>query len=116
MKKKKIKAAPEASDKTAQAKEASDTTAQAKEASDTTAQAKEPPARQLVRSTLIAAAIASALLVTAVLPAEYGVDPTGIGRVLGLTEMGETKMALAREEAAHATQEAASTSPTLAAQ
>ncbi len=27
------------------------------------------------------------ILVTAVLPAEYGIDPTGIGRALGLTEL-----------------------------
>lgn len=34
------------------------------------------------------------------MPAEYGVDPTGIGRVLGLTEMGEIKAQLAKEAAA----------------
>ena len=38
-----------------------------------------------------------ALLVTMVLPAEYGIDPTGVGRVLGLTEMGEIKQQLARK-------------------
>jgi len=32
-----------------------------------------------------------------VLPAEYGIDPTGIGRALGLTPMGEIKMSLAAE-------------------
>jgi hypothetical protein len=59
-----------------------------------------PSARALLRSTLIAAAVAAVLLVTVVLPAEYGVDPTGVGRVIGLTEMGEIKMELAREAAA----------------
>jgi hypothetical protein len=59
-----------------------------------------PSARALLRSTLIAAAVAAVLLVTVVLPAEYGVDPTGMGRVIGLTEMGEIKMELAREAAA----------------
>ncbi len=59
-----------------------------------------PSSRTLLRSTLIAAAVAAVLLVTVVLPAEYGVDPTGIGRVVGLTEMGEIKMELAREAAA----------------
>lgn len=45
----------------------------------------EPPSSaQLVRATLLAAVVAAALLVVVVLPAEYGVDPTGIGRVLGL--------------------------------
>jgi hypothetical protein len=32
--------------------------------------------------------------VTAVLPAEYGIDPTGAGRALGLTQMGEIKTQL----------------------
>jgi hypothetical protein len=36
-----------------------------------------PSSRTLLRSTLIAAAVAAVLLVTVVLPAEYGVDPTG---------------------------------------
>lgn len=61
--------------------------------------AELPSARQLLRSTLVAAAVAGVLLVTVVMPAEYGVDPTGVGRVLGLQAMGETKMALAREAA-----------------
>lgn len=56
-----------------------------------------PTSRTLVRSTLIAVAVAAVLLVTVVLPAEYGVDPMGVGRVLGLTQMGQIKMQLARE-------------------
>jgi hypothetical protein len=52
-----------------------------------------PTRRQLNRATLLALGSAAAILVTAVLPAEYGVDPTGIGRVLGLTAMGERRMA-----------------------
>jgi hypothetical protein len=56
-----------------------------------------PTTRQLIRSTIIAAAIAAVLLVAVVLPAEYGVDPTGIGSVLGLTEMGRIKVSLAKE-------------------
>jgi len=59
-----------------------------------------PSSRTLLRSTLIAAAVAAVLLFTVVLPAEYGVDPTGVGRVIGLTEMGEIKVELAREAAA----------------
>ncbi|MBA3503561.1 MAG: transmembrane anchor protein [Myxococcota bacterium] len=58
-----------------------------------------PSTRTLLRSTAIAAVVATALLVTVVLPAEYGVDPTGIGDVLGLTEMGKTKLALEKEAA-----------------
>lgn len=56
-----------------------------------------PSTRQLIRSTVIAAFVASIVLVAAVLPAEYGVDPTGIGRVLGLTEMGRIKTSLAKD-------------------
>lgn len=59
-----------------------------------------PTSRQLVGSTLIAVAGAAALLVTIVLPSEYGIDPTGLGRVLGLSEMGEIKVQLAEEAAA----------------
>jgi len=63
--------------------------------------------RRLMRSTAIAAATALVLLVTAVLPAEYGIDPTGLGRVIGLTQMGEIKMSLAREAVAADSAEAA---------
>lgn len=60
-----------------------------------------PTSRQLIRSTIIAAIVAVVVLVTTVLPAEYGVDPTGVGEVLGLTAMGEIKNELAREEERH---------------
>lgn len=67
-----------------------------------------PTSRALLKSTAIAAAVALVLLVTVVLPAEYAVDPTRIGRALGLTQMGEIKMALAKEaEAAEAAEAAA---------
>lgn len=45
------------------------------------------PRKELFRGMLAAAAVAGVLLVTAVLPAEYGIDPTGIGRALGLTAL-----------------------------
>jgi hypothetical protein len=56
-----------------------------------------PSSAQLIRSTAIAAASAVAILVTVVLPAEYNIDPTGVGGVLGLAEMGEIKAQLAEE-------------------
>ena len=59
-----------------------------------------PTSRQLVGSTLLAAGAAAALLATIVLPSEYGIDPTGIGNVLGLTQMGKIKTQLAEEAAA----------------
>jgi hypothetical protein len=74
---------------------------------DTNMPAELPSSRTLLRSTLIALAVATVLLVTVVLPAEYAMDPTGIGRVLGLTQMGEIKMSLAEEAAAAEAAEAA---------
>lgn len=59
-----------------------------------------PSSAQLIRSTTIAAIVALLLLVTVVMPSEYALDPTGAGRLLGLTEMGEIKEQLAAEAAA----------------
>lgn len=59
-----------------------------------------PTSRQLLRSTAIAIALALLILTTVVMPAEYGIDPTGAGQVLGLTRMGKIKLRLAREAAA----------------
>jgi hypothetical protein len=80
---------------------------------DIPSRAELPSSRQLIRSTVIAAVSAVVLLFTVVLPSEYGVDPTGIGRALGLTDMGEIKTRLAQEAAddAAATQ-AAHSAPT----
>lgn len=41
----------------------------------------------LARTTVAALAVAAVVLVVAVLPAEYGIDPLGIGRWLGLTNI-----------------------------
>ena len=71
-----------------------------------------PTARQLIRATLIAAASAGALLVAVILPSEYGVDPTGIGRAFGFTQMGEIKMQLAEEAAADAAADTAAAAGT----
>jgi len=56
-----------------------------------------PTKAQLFRSSIIAGIGAVAILVTVYLPAEHAIDPTGVGRVLGLTEMGEIKVQLAEE-------------------
>lgn len=58
-----------------------------------------PTPRQLRRSTVAAVIGAASIGVGVYLPAEYGIDPTGIGSVMGLTEMGEIKQQLAREAA-----------------
>ena len=70
-----------------------------------------PSTGRLLRSTGIAAVIAAALLTTVVLPAEYGVDPTGVGALFGLTEMGRMTMQLAQEADAEAELPAAQASP-----
>jgi hypothetical protein len=71
-----------------------------------------PSPARLLRSTLIAAASAAAILVAVVLPSEYGLDPTGAGRLLGLTKMGEIKTELSAEAAAdRAPAEAAAAMP-----
>lgn len=64
---------------------------------DIPTRAELPSAKKLWRSTLIAVVSAIAILVTVVLPAEYNIDPTGVGRFIGLTEMGEIKAQLAEE-------------------
>ncbi|HSP57947.1 MAG TPA: hypothetical protein VLO12_06580, partial [Halomonas sp.] len=64
---------------------------------DLPTRAELPSTRKLIRSTLVAAVVAAALLVTVVLPSEYAIDPTGAGRLLGLTQMGEIKNQLAEE-------------------
>ncbi len=64
---------------------------------DLPSRAELPDSATLLRSTAAAALIAIGLLVTVILPAEYGIDPTGAGNALGLKKMGEIKLALARE-------------------
>lgn len=59
-----------------------------------------PTSAQLLKSTALALVVANVLLVTVVVPAEYGIDPTGVGTALGFTEMGEIKEQLAEEAAA----------------
>jgi len=56
-----------------------------------------PSSAALLRSTVFAIIGAVIILVMIVLPSEYGIDPTGVGRVLGLTEVGEIKIQLATE-------------------
>jgi len=65
--------------------------------SDIPTRAELPSTRQLVKSTIIAITAAAAILVTIVLPSEYAVDPTGVGKMLNLTEMGEIKQQLSAE-------------------
>ncbi len=56
-----------------------------------------PSTAKLIKSTILAAVTAGVLLVTVVMPAEYGLDPTGVGNAIGLKRMGEIKVSLAEE-------------------
>jgi hypothetical protein len=58
--------------------------------------AVEPPSvRAIVMATVLALAVAAILLVTAVLPAEYGIDPLGTGKALRLTDLSKADAAKA---------------------
>lgn len=80
--------------------------------SDTPTRAELPTSAQLLKSTIIAIVAAIAILVAIVLPSEYGIDPTGAGRVLGLTEMGEIKTQLAEEAEADRIRDQQNATPT----
>ncbi len=56
-----------------------------------------PTRTQLVKSTVLAFATAMVIFITVVLPAEYAKDPSGLGELLGLMDMGRIKVQLAQE-------------------
>ena len=51
-----------------------------------------PTKSELLRATGIAMAVAIIILVTTILPAEYGVDPIGVGSSLGLSQLNVTSV------------------------
>ncbi len=75
------------------------------------------PKRELLRGMLIAAFVGAIVLTVAVLPAEYGIDPTGAGGALGLTKLHtpETAAAPANQSAPAKPYTAASPAPAPAA-
>lgn len=66
-----------------------------------------PSTRRLLKATLIAFGAAGVILVTTVLPAEYGIDPTGIGARLGLDALAQTAKTAGPSAAADPVAEAA---------
>jgi hypothetical protein len=64
-----------------------------------------PPWRRLIVYATLAVIAIAVITLTIVLPAEKGVDPTGLGRVIGLTQMGEVKLILAMDAADHEAEE-----------
>ncbi|MEC4725351.1 hypothetical protein HWQ46_07305 [Shewanella sp. D64] len=51
----------------------------------------------LLKATLAASVVAAIILVIAILPAEYNIDPTGIGQSLGLTQLSQTNLVSVEE-------------------
>ena len=64
---------------------------------------KQPPpsTTTLIRSSIIATLSAALALTVAILPAEYGIDPTGIGKTLGLTALSSTDNSDQNQQAAN---------------
>jgi len=61
-------------------------------------QTPHPTVKSLLKATAIAIIVGGLILVTTVLPAEYGIDPTGIGARLGLNKIGEAAEATSTNE------------------
>ena len=63
-----------------------------------------PSLPQLIKATSVALLVSAAILIAIVLPAEHGIDPTGIGKALGLTTLsapsGEAESALIPDDSA----------------
>lgn len=48
-----------------------------------------PSTKSLIQATVAALAGAAVILITTILPAEYGIDPTGIGEAMGLNVLNQ---------------------------
>lgn len=60
-----------------------------------------PSAKSIIRASVIAFAVAMLVLISAILPAEYGVDPLGTGELLGLTALSRTEAPLEEQAELH---------------
>jgi hypothetical protein len=69
----------------------------------TTTLPPSPSGRSLTKATLAALVVAAVVLATVVLPAEYGIDPVGTGRALGLDDLFAAKAEVEAQAAAPAT-------------
>jgi hypothetical protein len=56
------------------------------------AASETPSMKSIIKATVLALMVAAALLVTAVLPAEYGIDPLGTGKALHLTDLSKAEV------------------------
>lgn len=48
--------------------------------------------KTLIKASLSASVIAGLLLITCILPSEYNINPTGVGKALGLTKLSQTSI------------------------
>lgn len=69
-----------------------------------------PSLAKILAATVVALIVAAIVLVVAILPAEYGIDPLGTGKALGLTELAK---AGEQPESAPSAEGAAAISPVL---
>jgi hypothetical protein len=70
-------------------------------------QSPQPPSTaKILTATFIAAVVAAIILVVAVLPAEYGIDPLGTGKALGLMDLANASEKPAPQPAIGATKPA----------
>lgn len=49
-----------------------------------------PSSASLIKATIAAVTLGGTLFITTVLPAEYGIDPTGLGQAMGLTQLNSS--------------------------
>lgn len=56
------------------------------------------PVKSLINATLVAVLLAVVILFAAVLPAEYGIDPTGLGKKMGLTVLAGQSSQIAAKD------------------
>ncbi len=54
--------------------------------------------RSLILACFTSTLLAAVVLIIAVLPAEYNIDPTGLGKTLGLTVLSQTAEASIRQQ------------------
>jgi hypothetical protein len=59
---------------------------------DESKEAQAHSGKAILKATLTALMIALIILFTTILPAEYGIDPTGIGKMLGFTSLAQDKL------------------------
>jgi hypothetical protein len=52
-----------------------------------------PPTARIAKATAVASIVAAVLLITVILPAEYGLDPLGTGRAIGLMDLSNAEAA-----------------------